>query len=201
MCSYAQKKGDFSLGFAAGASYVSTATDVQILNSAYSSNTKTSPFEFTLSTELNYFLIDRLRIGVSSGLALQKNSTYENGGTEKTSTLIFAVGPTLSYYFRLADNLYYTPEIGAFYTVGKAKVPSRYHDLSMNTTGVELSVTVFALEFRPSDRLALAFSCGQLSKAAMAGRGGYKETRAWLSAEGFSASLNTSAVLGLRLYL
>lgn len=172
LCASAQKKGSVSLGFASGASYSSNEYTIWGLtnSSLHDTYVSASPFNLSVSPEIGYFVIDRLRLGVSAGFSMQVDKSYSRAENSRTSTLEFAVGPSVSYYFRLADKLYYPPEIGIYYAVGTSKRPLSTHEFSFGLAGGELSATLFALEYKPSDRLGLAFSCGQLSYAALTGR-------------------------------
>ena len=120
LCLHAQKKGDFSLGLSAGISYTDATALSKTTNRGSTGMNSVYTFGVSASPEIGYFIVNNLKISLSGGYALQserKEGTY-GGVNPKTSTGVFAVGPSFSYYLKVARGLYFTPEIGAFYAFG-----------------------------------------------------------------------------------
>ena len=182
-------------------------------NSVYSFGVSASP-------EIGYFIVDNLKISLSGGYALQserKEGTY--GGVEpKMSTGVFAIGPSVSYYLKVARGLYLTPEIGAFYAFGTTKqrdislsfsglagdpqnrtATVGNSDFSTELHGFELAANLFALEYKPSDRIGIAVSFGQIEYVSLSGDA--QEKNISIDSQTIGFRMNTSAVVGLRFYL
>ena len=120
LCLHAQKKGDFSLGLSAGISYTDATALSKTTNRGSTGMNSVYTFGVSALPEIGYFIVNNLKISLSGGYALQserKEGTY-GGVNPKTSTGVFAVGPSFSYYLKVARGLYFTPEIGAFYAFG-----------------------------------------------------------------------------------
>ena len=220
LCLNAQKKGDFSLGLSAGISYTDATTLSKTTISGNTDNNSVYSFGVSASPEIGYFIVDNLKISLSGGYALQserKEGTY--GGVEpKMSTGVFAIGPSVSYYLKVARGLYFTPEIGAFYAFGTTKqrdisliisgsagdpqnrtATVGISDFSTELHGFELAANLFALEYKPSDRIGIAVSFGQIEYVSLLGED--KEKKISIDSQTIGFRMNTSAVVGLRFYL
>lgn len=220
LCLNAQKKGDFSLGLSAGISYTDATTLSKTTMSGNTDNNSVYSFGVSASPEIGYFIVDNLKISLSGGYALQserKEGTY--GGVEpKMSTGVFAIGPSVSYYLKVARGLYLTPEIGAFYAFGTTEQrdislifsgsagdpQSRtatvgISDFSTELHGFELAANLFALEYKPSDRIGIAVSFGQIEYVSLSGDA--QEKNISIDSQTIGFRMNTSAVVGLRFYL
>ena len=220
LCLNAQKKGDFSLGLSAGISYTDATTLSKTTMSGNTDNNSVYSFGVSASPEIGYFIVDNLKISLSGGYALQserKEGTY--GGVEpKMSTGVFAIGPSVSYYLKVARGLYFTPEIGAFYAFGTTKqrdislifpgsagdpqnrtATVGISDFSTELHGFELAANLFALEYKPSDRIGIAVSFGQIEYVSLSGDA--QEKNISIDSQTIGFRMNTSAVVGLRFYL
>ena len=217
LCLNAQKKGDFSLGLSAGISYTDATSLSKTTMSGNTDNNSVYSFGVSASPEIGYFIVNNLKISLSGGYALQserKEGTY--GGVEpKTSTGVFAVGPSISYYLKVARGLYFTPEIGAFYAFGTTNQRDIYltfsgsagdpnhsvdiSDFSTELHGFELAANLFALEYKPSDRIGIAVSFGQIEYVSLSGDA--QEKNISIDSQTIGFRMNTSAVVGLRFYL
>ena len=220
LCLNAQKKGDFSLGLSAGISYTDATALSKTTMSGNTDNNSVYSFGVSASPEIGFFIVDNLKISLSGGYALQserKEGTY--GGVEpKMSTGVFAIGPSISYYLKVARGLYFTPEIGAFYAFGTTKqrdislifsgsagdpqnitATVGISDFSTELHGFELAANLFALEFKPSDRIGIAVSFGQIEYVSLLGED--KEKKISIDSQTIGFRMNTSAVVGLRFYL
>lgn len=217
LCLHAQKKGDFSLGLSAGISYTDATALSKTTNRGSTGMNSVYTFGVSASPEIGYFIVNNLKISLSGGYALQserKEGTY--GGVEpKTSTGVFAVGPSISYYLKVARGLYFTPEIGAFYAFGTTNQRDIYltfsgsagdpnhsvdiSDFSTELHGFELAANLFALEYKPSDRIGIAVSFGQIEYVSLSGDA--QEKNISIDSQTIGFRMNTSAVVGLRFYL
>lgn len=220
LCLNAQKKGDYSLGLSAGISYIDATTLSKTTISGNTNNNSVYSFGVSASPEIGYFIVDNLKISLSGGYALQserKEGTY--GGVEpKMSTGVFAIGPSISYYLKVARGLYFTPEIGAFYAFGTTKqrdislifsgsagdtqnrtATVGITDFSTELHGFELAANLFALEYKPSDRIGIAVSFGQIEYVSLSGDA--QEKNISIDSQTIGFRMNTSAVVGLRFYL
>ncbi len=219
LCLNAQNKGDFSIGFSAGISYTDATTLSGTINSGNSNNNSVYLFGLSFSPEVGYFVANNLKIALSGGCALEsekKEGTY--GGIEpKSSTGVFAFGPSVSYYVKLAKGLYYTPELGAFYAFGttshcdlsynisgsvfnsSAKATVDITDFSTKMKGFELTANLLALEYKPSERIGIAISFGQIEYVSLSGDA--KEENIHIDNQTIGFRMNTSAIIGLRFYL
>lgn len=220
LCLHAQKKGDFSLGLSAGISYTEATALSKTTMSGNTDYNSVYSFGVSASPEIGYFIVDNLKISLSGGYALQserKEGTY--GGVEpKTSTGVFAVGPSISYYLKVARGLYFTPELGAFYAFGTTKQRDIFlifsgsagdpqnrtatvgiSDFSTELHGFELAANLFALEYKPSDRIGIAVSFGQIEYVSLSGDA--QDNNISIDSQTIGFRMNTSAVVGLRFYL
>lgn len=217
LCLHAQKKGDFSLGLSAGISYTDATALSKTTNRGSTGMNSVYTFGVSASPEIGYFIVNNLKISLSGGYALQserKEGTY--GGVEpKTSTGVFAVGPSISYYLKVARGLYFTPEIGAFYAFGTTNQRDIYltfsgsagdpnhsvdiSDFSTELHGFELAANLFALEYKPSDRIGIAVSFGQIEYVSLSGDA--QEKNISIDSQTIGFRMNTSAAVGLRFYL
>ena len=220
LCLNAQKKGDFSLGLSAGISYTDATALSKTTMSGNTDNNSVYSFGVSASPEIGYFIVDNLKISLSGGYALQserKEGTY--GGVEpKMSTGVFAIGPSVSYYLKVARGLYFTPEIGAFYAFGTTKqrdislifsgsagdpqnitATVGISDFSTELHGFELAANLFALEYKPSDRIGIAVSFGPIEYVSLSGDA--QEKNISIDSQTIGFRMNTSAVVGLRFYL
>ena len=220
LCLNAQKKGDFLLGLSAGISYTDATALSKTTNRGSTGMNSVYTFGVSASPEIGYFIVDNLKISLSGGYALQserKEGTY--GGVEpKMSTGVFAIGPSVSYYLKIARGLYFTPEIGAFYAFGTTKqrdislifsgsagdpqnITATFgiSDFSTELHGFELAANLFALEYKPSDRIGIAVSFGQIEYVSLSGDA--QEKNISIDSQTIGFRMNTSAVVGLRFYL
>lgn len=220
LCLNAQKKGDISLGLSAGISYTDATSLSKTTISGNTDNNSIYSFGVSASPEIGYFIVNNLKISLSGGYALQserKEGRY--GGVEpKMSTGVFSVGPSISYYLKVARGLYFTPEFGAFYAFGT----TNQRDLSFSISGsvfdprhktatvdvseysaklhgFELAASLIALEYKPSDRIGIAVSFSQIEYVSLSGE--VEEKNISIDSQTIGFRMNTSAVVGLRFYL
>ena len=124
----------------------------------------------------------------------------------------------LQYCFDIGKRVYFTPEIGAFYAFGTTKqrdislifsgsagdpqnrtATVGISDFSTELHGFELAANLFALEYKPSDRIGIAVSFGQIEYVSLSGDA--QEKNISIDSQTIGFRMNTSAVVGLRFYL
>lgn len=128
----AQEKGDMYVGGNLGLT----------VNSAGTNGYMNSSTSFGIAPEFGYFVADNLKIGVELSYAV---------GSGHAMTF----SPNVSYYLRIVDNLYYTPQFsfGGGFTA-----------YSGNTNGVfTLSMSFLSLEFQPKENWGISMDLVNLS--------------------------------------
>jgi len=156
----AQEKGESYAGIAIGASTGSLQYEYQLK--------KTIPLgtSFGIRGEIAYFPARRLRVGVAVGMPYDSTPTDESLGYDYklySRTIGIQVNPSIAYYAKLGERLYYTPELGGAYEIG-----SYYEEVGENATekmmysGWEVYCHFFALEYRVSDSFAIGTDVGSL---------------------------------------
>ena len=72
-------------------------------------------------------------------------------------------------------------------------------DFSTKLHGFELAASLFAFEYKPSDRIGIAVSFGQIEYVSLSGD--EEEKNISIDSQTIGFRMNTSAVVGLRFYL
>lgn len=128
----AQEKGDVYVGGNLGFS----------VSSAGSNGYMNSSTRFSIAPEFGYFIVDNLKIGAEL--------SYSVGGGHTMT-----ISPNVSYYLRIVDNLYYTPQ----FSIGGG-----FTSHSHNTNGVfSLSMSFLSLEFQPKENWGISMDLVNLS--------------------------------------
>lgn len=135
----AQNKGDMNIGGMFGAGISSTF--IHVLNSS-----TTSTINASVTIDFGYFVANRLKIGVDANYAF----TADNGNAHA-----IVVGPNLTYYAQLTENLYYTPSLSVSFVLGA------YAEETI--PGFGIGANLFCLEFRPTERLGITTSIASVS--------------------------------------
>ena len=148
----AQTKGDKYVGIGLGCSLQSNGN---------SDNSNTS-IQLAGQTELAFFPSDCFRLAVAFG------TNYLSGIKSNQTSLGFYLNPALSYYFKMSEGIYYTPELGAIFEKGNITntSPSLGNVYPYNGFGAYLDILSF--EFRISDDMALGMNMGVMSFAYVA---------------------------------
>lgn len=128
----AQQKGDKYIGGS-----LNLATTTSVLGGSSSTTV-----EFGLSPEFGYFVADKFRISLNASYSLAYNSNV--------ATHTVAIGPSIAYYVRLADNFYYTPE----FFIGFEYAGSSYLD----AYGCGIALSVVGFEFKPKPNIGISFN-------------------------------------------
>lgn len=129
----AQEKGDMYIGGNIG-------LDITSADGATTAS-------FTIAPEYAYFITNNFRIGAELALSVAE------------STTTFVIEPTLAYYARLVDKLYYTPQL----KIGGGIVSSNGYSTGIFAFGLDL----FALEYMPSSKVGISLSLVNLNLLAM----------------------------------
>lgn len=196
---FAQNKGDKYIAGSIGASF---GNQEQELSNGTVSTTASQPLSTSLSLqgEIGYFIADNLRVGLALGVPFTSTPSTEdgNGNWLKTKTVGFQINPSIAYYVPLAENLYYTPEVGGAYEIGSYKEQlTTSNTYNADYTGWDLYFNFLALEYRVNEKLAIGTAIGAL---------GYvnakvtdKDTEAALTTSQFQFNLNSGSI-HLRFY-
>ena len=162
--SYAQKKGDMNVGFSI---YGSAG---KLINQSFDDEElglESQPLNslFGIGVELAYFAKDNLRLGVALGMPYTTSPIdYENGDWKKVRTIGFSFNPNISYYVKLADKFYYTPEFGIAIEAGTMKEDA-IANFPMHIDGYfgwSSYISFIAFEYQISPRFSMAAGCGSL---------------------------------------
>ena len=137
-------------------------------------------------------------------LELCLSGYYEKDPREQTSGVWlnnkykgFCVCPSLSYYVRLADKFYYTPEIGVNFDFGKYSYDETY-STSWNCPyrGYSIYANLVAFMYRVGPHFGLWAGLGELSYTH---RAYYDEGKVFYSGNSTAFSLN-KAFVGAQIY-
>lgn len=195
----AQTKGDKYISFAISGS-LGQAFVEYFNGSSTQSASAPSDTDIAIQGEFAYFVSNHFRLSFAVGLP------YHSTPTEKASSVwlrdnssAITINPNAAYYYKIADGIYYTPELGLSLGFGNRSVQeSASSTTHLKTTTWELYLQYLSFEFRVNERLALGFAAGTLSY------GGYRyndaNTAQYVSAVGPSLSLNNGALF-VRFYL
>ena len=159
--SYAQIKGDMFFGAAISAEF--GYQEVVVSQDHYSTSTK-QPLNasFGCGVEYGYFIANNLRLALALSVPFYSTPTEEyDGKWLKNKITAVAVNPNFAYYVRLAERLYYTPEIGAIFNFCSAKnqlTESKSH--TGTYWGWNAYVNILALEFKVSEKVAIGAIIG-----------------------------------------
>ena len=191
--SFAQKKGDM---FIAGTISADFGTQKSTLSDGSYSTSASQPLSssFSFGAEYGYFVVDNLRLAMAMSVPLSWSPAEEVDGkwlNDKVSA--FVINPNVSYYVRLADRFYYTPEVGVSFDFGSLK-----EELTKSETyttpfwGWNVYANLLALEFRVSERIAIGALVGGISYGSTIYSD--KESDAKLASNQFNFDFNNSSV-------
>lgn len=165
--SFAQSKGDQYLSGTLGFEFGTQKTELAVGSISESTSTPLAAL-FSIGAEYSRFVCKNFKLGIGLYLPYSYNPLQKhNDEWLKSTTFGVGVNPNISYYVRINDYLYYTPELGGLFEYGKYS-----EDLSDDSTyktncigwGVYLSLLSF--EVKVSDDYALGFSMGALEYSA-----------------------------------
>jgi len=146
----AQQSGDRSFGFTGGFSF---------------SDEENVPNTFVAGIEgqLGFFFVNNFKIGIDAVYAFDRQNV-DNVGNFLTH--VWGLGPLVSYYVKITDKLYYTPEIIGDFTWGTLylKQPQTKYSYGRalskegNLKGKSISLVPFQIEFHPTERVGITAS-------------------------------------------
>lgn len=147
---FAQSKGDMYVGTMLGMA-ISQHTDKY-------DNTKDKDkpwIKLEIDPGFHYFVADNFRIGAQMGFATESqkyddNRKYKNGS--------FIAGGVAAYYFELADNFYFTPELGFYFAHAKHTDEVGSTSTDSKSNGFLLQFLPAMLEFRPTTHFGFSAS-------------------------------------------
>lgn len=161
-------------------------------------------FEFSINPEFSYFVADNFRVGVYAGIGFNSKPTSQDSNDNwlKQKSTTFSVGPVFAYYIKLADKLYYTPEIGLGFAYSKGSQDlSTSQSYSLNIMGFYGSIYLAALEFRPTPKFGMVVSLATIGFGSMSS----KEEEIFgqnvkISSSAFSYNIGLDPTIGIRYY-
>ena len=193
VASFAQKKGDMFVAGSISADFGTQKTTIS--DGSYSTSAKQpSGASFSLGAEFGYFVVDNLRLSMYLSVPFSSSPVEEvDGKWLRNTAAAFAINPNVAYYVRLADRLYYTPEVGVSFDFGSRKEPLSVSE-SYKTPfwGWHVYANLLALEFKVSEKLSI----GALVSGISYGNTRFtdKKTDAYLDSSQFNFDLNNSSV-------
>lgn len=161
IASFAQAKGEHYIAGTFSADFGTQKTTFEY--GPYSESSKTPlNTKLALGAEYGHFVANNFRLAMALGVSYQGIPLEEtNIKWLRNKTVSFVVNPNVSYYFPLADRLYYTPEIGASFEFGSIKEELTLHEAyTTPATGWAVYVNLLALEYRVSEKAALGILVG-----------------------------------------
>lgn len=182
----AQQRGDFYIG---GMGNFSLNSQVASISSGYDEATSTQVSTgFGYGVCLGYYLTDHIRLSAMFEKTASASVTNEVSGTIMDLTFY---GGSIAYCGEIADGLYYTPEL--FIGIGK--------DGAMNDSGIEFplngftaSLSLFQLEFRPTEHFGAEVNLGSIGIGALGGNINYSGSSVNLTLAILGAQIGDSSV-------
>lgn len=119
---------------------------------------------FEILAEFDYFVVDNVRASFAVGMPVASTLIAKVGDEKlKRNTVGVYFNPNVAYYVKLADNIFYTPEIGFAYELGSFKdkyassvlVNGRYN-------GFYTYLYPIYFEIQVNARMAIGISLGEL---------------------------------------
>ena len=162
--SFAQKKGDMYLGVAVNASFGSLNSSTYV-GGYYQTAERPENTELGLQFEGAAFVADNIRLSLAIDIPFYSTpNEKDNNVWLKTKALGVSINPNISRYFKLTDQFYYTPELGAFFEFGtyRYELPKLNYS-EANYTGWGVYLNILAMEFRATDKLAIGMIIGCFS--------------------------------------
>lgn len=192
----AQQKGDMYIAASASASFgvQGTKTFDGVSTEGMRRPTANSA---SASAEFGFFVVDHLRLALGIGVPFLSSPIGET--YHRNQTVAFLVNPNVAYYIRLADGLYYTPEIGFAYQVGAYKEElSAQTSYNANYGSWQVYLNYLALEYKINRKFALGVGIGAVSYGAAHVKD--KASAAYVKNELLNVNLNSASV-HVRFYL
>lgn len=164
MTSFAQTKGEKYVAGSIDAGFGSQTT-TNSLGSYSVSESSPLGSSFGLGIEGGYFIMDNLKVGIGVATAFTNEPTSEVDNVWlKDSSKEISITPNVAYYIKLADNLYYTPEVGLSFVTGSiSSQTSKTESYKLDCEGLSLYLNFASFEFKVNSNLAVGLNVGGLS--------------------------------------
>lgn len=119
----------------------------------------------TIMPEFGYFLKNRLRLSGYLGYGWQSQKIEKaSSGWLRNQAHVALLGAGVSYYVRLANNFYYTPEVALYVAMGAyVQDVTTLDKFKYMAVGLQTDIKLFALEYRPVERFAFNVSLANFS--------------------------------------
>lgn len=147
---------------------------------------------FNIMPSIHYMFNENwaVGLGLKYGYAKASDMLFFGNTLEGTSTVnSFGVVPSLTYFMKLGDKFYYTPELSVNYTYTTWKIEGE--EAKINTFGAGIAPLSF--EFRPTSCIGLNVSAGALEFNSTKVKDGDTVSNLGLN-------LNTNFTFGFRFY-
>lgn len=161
---FSQNKGEKYIITTANASFGNASTEI---TDGYQSVTSQKPLgtNLDLGIGFGYFVANNFRIELCLSGYTDSNPIEKSGNVwlkDKYKGLY--VNPNLSYFVRLAEGFYYTPEVGVSFGWGKNTYEqSTSQSTNYNYTDYDFYVNLLAFQYRVSSNFALGIVVGDVS--------------------------------------
>lgn len=164
LVSMAQTKGEH---YVAGAIVANGGTLKTTLTEGSYSYSRKQPLDaaYEISAEYGHFVANNFRVALSLGASLASSpNVEEDWGWRKNRTLAIAINPNVSYYKRLAGNLYYAPEIGFALERGSLRAQTGMLRADVIPLwGWNVYAHLLAIEFRATEKVAIGAVIGTIN--------------------------------------
>lgn len=161
---FAQNKGEKYIVTSANVSFGNSSSEI---TDGYQSVVSKKPLatNFGLGVGFGYFVANNFRIELCLSGYANSNPTEKLGEVWlKDKYKGFDVNPNLSYFVKLAEGFYYTPEIGASIGWGKSTYEqSVSQSTNYNYSDYAFYVNLLAFQCRVSQSFALGIVVGDVS--------------------------------------
>ena len=193
----AQEAGEQTLGVSLG--YQTSKTTIKLkLDNESEKTSVPGANNFGIALDYGYFVIDNLRVGASIGYGL-------DASIEDESIHSLKIMPNVSYYIRLADNFYYTPNLSLGFAMDVQHYQEEIHNVTISENesmyGFGAELQPLAIEFRPSPRFAMSVSLCSLQYTTLKySNEEYRQYDASITRGDIAFKLLANAQVGFKLY-
>lgn len=178
----AQKRGDHYVGTSVAATYV---------------DGNPTTWSAGASVEFGYFVFKNWKVTASAGYSYQHES-YVEAGNPFAGTHVLLLGPSISYYVKLAKGLYYTPEAGVYYAFGGTWQHSTEYNFHARLDGFQIGISLFSLEYKPTDKFGVTLSVCEIAGGQVIGSSANGQYH--FGSQNLDALFNSKASMGVRFY-
>lgn len=138
------------------------------MDNSFSGTSTSTSLSGSLNGSFGYFFTDNLRAEMSLGFSGYNTISNDEMLSSSHPGSSFNVRPSAAYYMKIADNIFYTPEIGTSLQFGQNKSISTMNGVkSPEFVSSVFNWFVYAyfaqFEYRLNAKFAVSFSLGSLS--------------------------------------